>query len=116
MDNDPGVPGFGVQAILLAEKGVAKSRGYQSDGEKTTQVHTGKCSNQAAQDQAARKGTNAPVNEFPLEAAVNKGLLEPLINCILSGHYTPKKALMTTDTSTRNRQEPPQDISSLLMS
>lgn len=116
MDNDPGVPGFGVQAVLLAEKGVAKPRGDQGDGEKTAQVHTGERPDQAAHDQAASEGADAPVNEFPFEAAVNKGLLEPLINCILSGHYTPKKALMTTDTSTRNRQEPPQDISSLLMS
>ncbi len=116
MDDDPGVPGFGVQAVLLAEKGIAEPRGDQADGEKTAQIHTGKRPDQPAQDQAACKGTDAPVNEFSFEAAVNKGLLKPLINCIHSGHYTPKNALMTTDTSTRKRQEPPHDISSLLMS
>lgn len=116
MDNDPGVAGFGVQAVLLSEKGIAQPRADQGNGEETAEVHAGERPDQAAQDQAARQGADAPVDEFPLEPAVNKGLLKPLIDCILSGHYTPKKALMTTETSTRNRQEPPHDINSLLMS
>ena len=116
MDNDPGVLGFSMQAVLLAEKGIAKPGRDQGNGQKTAQIHAGERPDQATKDQSPGKGADAPVNEFPLEAAVNKGLLKPLINWILSGHYTPKNALMTTDTSTRNRQEPPQDINSLLIS
>ena len=86
MDNDAGVPGFGMQAVFLAEESIAEPGGDQGNGDKTAQVHTGQCADQTAQDQAPCQGADAPINKFALEAAVNKGLLQPLINCILSGH------------------------------
>lgn len=80
MDNDPIVAGFGVQAVLLAEIGVTKARADQGNGQKTSEVHAGECSDQATQNEATSQGADSPVNELPLETTVDKGLLKPLID------------------------------------
>src|SRR5690606_32387919 len=71
---------------------------------------------QSAADQSQRQRSDAPANEFTFEPPIYKGLLKPFVYGEPAYHQTPKKALMTTDTSTRKRQDPPQPISSLLMS
>lgn len=116
MDDNPGVPGFGMKAFFLAEKGIGKPARYQGNAQKAAQEHAGKHADQAAHNQAAGKRTDTPVNKFSFHAAVNKGLLKPLIDWITAGHYTPKKALITTDTNTRNRHDPSQDINSFEIS
>lgn len=108
--------GLVVQAIFLHAEGVRKSCRYRQDGQYPAEVHVGQRPHQAASHKSACQGADAPVDEPATETAVDKGLLKPLVKWISYIHYTPKKALMTTDTNTRKRQDPPHDISSLLMS
>ena len=59
-------------------------------------------------DQACYQGSDTPTDEFPLKTPIYEGLLKPLVYGEPANHQTPKNALMTTDTNTRKRQEPPQ--------
>jgi len=67
-------------------------------------------------DNTSYQRANAPADKFTFESPIYKGLLKPLVYGKPTAHQTPKNALITTDTNTRNRQEPPQPISSLLIS
>lgn len=95
---------------------IGKSCTHQGKGCEAAQEQVGQCADKSADGQTADKGAYAPIDKLALETAVDKGLLKPLIDRITPVCHTPKNALMTTDTSTKNRQEPPHDINSLLMS
>lgn len=110
------VSGFVVQAAFLPVEGIGQSPCDGKDGHQSAEVHAGERPGKAAADKAKGQGSDAPPDEPALEPPIYEGLLKPLVYGEPADHQTPKNALMTTDTSTRKRQEPPQPISSLLMS
>src|SRR5690606_8724946 len=113
---NPGVAGFVVQAALLPVHGIGDATGHQRQGCQCAQHHVGQRTDQAAQHEAGDQRADAPIDEFPLEAAKLQGFLQSLVYRVAFRGHTPKNALITTETNTRNRQEPPHDMSSLLMS
>lgn len=116
MDKYASVAGFVMETVTLFHECVGKPCTHQGKGGKAAQEQVGQCADKSTESQTTDKGTYAPIDKLALETAVNKGLLQPLIDRITLLCHTPKNALMTTDTSTKKRQEPPHDISSLLMS
>ncbi len=110
------VAGFVMETVTLFHESIGKSCTHQGKGSKAAQDQVGQCADKPADSQTTDKGAYTPIDKLALETSVNKGFLQPLINWITPMCHTPKNALMTTDTSTKNRQEPPHDISSLLMS
>gem|GEM_PF-661465 len=116
MDEYALMAGLVVQAVLLAVEGIGQPSGDGKDGDQSPEVHAGERSGQAATHKSQDKEADAPADELPFEPPIYERLLKPLVYGEPADHQTPKKALMTTDTSTRKRQDPPQPISSLLMS
>ncbi len=116
MDEGAFVSGFVVQAFFLAVKGEGEATGDGHYGDEPSKVHIGQCPQETSADQSHNQEADTPADELAFETAVDKGLLEPLVDGIPVHDQTPKKALITTETSTKKRQEPPHPISSLLMS
>ncbi|TWI13017.1 hypothetical protein IQ31_05566 [Sphingobacterium siyangense] len=116
VDKYASVAGFVMETVTLFQECIGKSCTHQGKGGKAAQDQVGQCADKSTDGQTTDKRTYAPIDKLALETAVNKGPLQPLIDWITPVCHTPKNALMTTDTSTKNRQEPPHDINSLLMS
>src|SRR5690606_28587429 len=110
------VAGFVMETATLFHECVGKSCTHQGKGCETAQEQVGQCADKSTDGQTTDKGAYAPIDKLAFETTVDKGLLQPLIDRITLLCHTPKNALMTTDTSTKNKQEPPHDINSLLMS
>lgn len=106
---------FGMQTAFLFLESVKKAARDDEDGDGSAEVHAGKRPGEAAGYKTGDQRSNTPGDELALEATVDQWFLQAFVNGIPS-HHTPKKALMTTETSTRNRQEPPQPMISLLIS
>src|SRR5690606_24761925 len=116
VDKYASVAGFVMETVTLFHECIGKSCTHQGKGCKAAQDQVGQCPDKSADGQTTDKRTYAPIDKLALETAVNKGLLQLLIDWITLLYHTAKNALITTLTSTRNRQEPPHDINSLLMS
>src|SRR5258708_1513119 len=104
-----------VQAAFLFLESEKEAADGDEDGDGSAEVHAGERPGQAAADQPGNERSDTPGDVFAFKAFVNKGLAKPLVNRILA-HHTPKKALITTETNTRNKQAPAQPMTSLLIS
>ena len=116
MDEGTFVSGFIVQSSFLAIKSEGEATGDGQYGDESSEVHISQCPQEPPADQSHNQEADTPADELAFETTVDKGLLEPLVDGIPVHDQTPKKALMTTETSTRKRHEPPHPMSSLLMS
>src|SRR5690606_36061676 len=116
VDKCASVAGFVMETVTLLHECIRKSCTHQGKGCEAAQEQAGQCADKSTAGQTTDKVAYAPIDKLTFETSVNKGLLQPLIDRITLLCHTPKNALMTTDTSTKSRQEPPQLINSLLMS
>src|SRR5690606_20894141 len=105
-----------VQTLLVAVDRLGQPSGDGQAGDQPAEIHAGERSDQSSANQPEDKRSDAPADKLSFEPPIYKRLLKPLVYGEPADHQTPKNALITTDTSTRKRQEPPQPMSSLLMS
>lgn len=109
-------PALVVQSFFLPGGGIEQTSADTASQNRNPEQHAEQRHGQGTKNQPGQERCNTPVNEFSGKAFVNKGFLQPLVNVVRRTHYNPKKALMISADKTKKRQEPPQPMSSLLMS